>query len=59
MLTFLPFLILVIIGIRMMNKAMSRDVCPFCGGGPLRRVVEETECTQCGKLFERWQARRK
>lgn len=43
----------------LMNKATSGLVCPYCGGGPLRRAFEKTECTQCGKLFFLWQAKRK
>jgi hypothetical protein len=59
MVALLPLVILIVIVLVLMNKATGGVVCPFCGGGPLRRAFEKTECTQCGKLFYRWQARRK
>jgi DNA-directed RNA polymerase subunit RPC12/RpoP len=52
-------LIILAVVLALMNKVTSGLVCPYCEGGPLRRAYEKTECTQCGRLFFLWQAKRK
>jgi hypothetical protein len=43
----------------LLAKARGGLVCPFCELGPIRRVGEMTQCSQCGRRFYLWQAKRK
>jgi hypothetical protein len=51
-------ILLVVVSMLLIRGAMARFVCPFCGG-PIQRAFEKMQCTECGRLFFMWQAKRK
>ena len=51
-------LALVVGVVLLMRAAIQQFVCPFCGG-PIKRVFQKMRCTQCGRLFFLWQAKRR
>jgi len=51
-------LLLVVAAVLLLRGAIAQFVCPFCGG-PIKRVFQKMQCTECGQLFFMWQARRK
>ena len=51
-------ILLVVVSALLIKGAMAQFVCPFCGG-PIKRAFEKMECTECGRLFFMWQAKRK
>ena len=51
--------LLLVVGIvLLMRAAIQQFVCPFCGG-QIERAFQKMRCTQCGRLFFMWQAKRK
>ena len=51
-------ILLVVVSMLMIRGAIAQFVCPFCGG-PVKRAFEKMQCTECGRLFFMWQAKRK
>ena len=52
-------MLLIVAGAVLLIRAgVGQFVCPFCGG-PIKRVFQKMQCTQCGRLFFLWQAKRK
>jgi hypothetical protein len=51
-------LLLVLVAVLLMRGVTAQFVCPFCGG-PIKRAFEKMQCTECGRLFFMWQAKRK
>lgn len=51
-------ILLVVVSVLLIRGTIAQFVCPFCGG-PIKRVFQKMECTECGRLFFMWQAKRK
>lgn len=51
-------LLLVAGAVLLIRAGVGQFVCPFCGG-PIKRVFQKMQCTECGRLFFLWQAKRK
>jgi hypothetical protein len=51
-------ILLAVVSAVLIGRVIGQFVCPFCGG-PIERVFEKMQCTECRRLFFMWQAKRK